>query len=94
MLDIVNIEKVTASVNYLLLTFYPMLVFIQTQTEYNDDEIDPSRANDPPPEAVPEDFDLPEELDLDGMKGEGEEEQEGEEGAENEGIVIFTFLPF
>ena len=54
------------------------------QTEFNDDEVDPSKANDPPAEAVPEDFDLPEELDLDGMKGEGAEEEDGEGEEKNE----------
>ncbi len=58
------------------------------QTEFNDDEIGPSKANDPLPEPVPED------LDLDGMKEEMDEQEEGKEGAEENGknsiITLFN----
>ena len=62
-----------------------MVVYYLIQTEFNDDEIDPSKANDPPPAPIPEDFDLPEDMDLDGMKGEGDDQEEGEEEGEDNG---------
>ncbi|XP_072178223.1 midasin-like [Diadema setosum] len=51
------------------------------ESEFNDDEIDPSKANDPPVAPVPEELDLPDdlEMDKDEKMEEGEEEGEGEE---------------
>ncbi|XP_071480621.1 midasin-like [Diadema antillarum] len=51
------------------------------ESEFNDDEIDPSKANDPPVAPVPEELDLPDdlEMDKDEKMEEGDEEGEGED---------------
>ncbi|KAJ8039371.1 Midasin [Holothuria leucospilota] len=60
------------------------------ESEYNDDDIDPSKANEPPPEAVPEDMDLPDDLNLEDQDGEDEEEGDGDEGNEENPFDIET----
>ncbi|XP_033116850.1 midasin-like [Anneissia japonica] len=62
------------------------------EEEY-DDNVDPRQANNPPPEVVPEELDLPDDLDLDQMKDGDDEDEEKEEGAGENPLDIEPEIP-